>query len=81
MSASRSQDVIAMPAVDASPAAVTTCARGFVTFPAAQTPGTLVAPEAPTRTQPVSGSCSQPSARRIPSFGRGLGATKTESHF
>ena len=34
--------MIEIAAADPSPAAVITCARGFATFPAAQTPGTLV---------------------------------------
>src|SRR3954451_20908159 len=38
-------------AADPSPAAVITCARGLATFPAAQTPATLVLPTSLTRTK------------------------------
>lgn len=40
---------MAIAAADPSPAAVITCARGFTAFPAAHTPGTLVAPAGSVR--------------------------------
>ena len=46
--------MIEIAAVDPSPAAVITCARGFAAFPAAQTPVALVFPALSTRTKPRS---------------------------
>ena len=46
--------LIAIAAAEPSPAAVMTWARGLVALPAAQMPGTLVAPVASTWTHPVS---------------------------
>ena len=45
---------MAMAAVEPSPAAVMTWARGLATFPATQTPGTLVRPVASATIQPLS---------------------------
>ena len=44
--------LIAIAAADPSPAAVITCARGLLAFPATQTPETLVWPVGSTRTNP-----------------------------
>ena len=46
--------LIAMATAEPSPAAVITCARGFVALPAAQTPGTLVGPSRSTWRSPSS---------------------------
>ena len=58
--------LIAIAAADPSPAAVITCARGLLAFPAAQTPETLVWPVGSTRTKPSSPT-SQPSDSISPS--------------
>ena len=63
-----------MAAAEPAPAAVMTWARGSTTFPAAQTPGTLVRPVVSVVTQP-SPSTSQPRPTR-----RGLFGTKTGRH-
>jgi hypothetical protein len=56
---------MAMAAAEPSPAAVMTCARGLVALPAAQTPGTLVAPVASTWTHPVSRTAQPRSTSRV----------------
>ena len=48
----------AMAAAEPAPAAVMTWARGSTTFPAAQTPGTLVRPVVSATTQPSSSTCA-----------------------
>ena len=59
--------LIAIAAADPSPAAVITCARGLLAFPATQTPETLVWPVGSTRTNPSSPT-SQPSDSISPSL-------------
>jgi hypothetical protein len=63
---------------DPAPAAVMTWARGSTTFPAAQTPGTLVRPALSTVTQP-SASMSQPRPASRLSFGTKRGGTNSAS--
>ena len=66
---------MAIAAADPSPAAVMTWARGLVAFPAAQTPGTLVAPVASTWTQPVSRTVQPRSMSRV-----SLGTLRSDEH-
>ena len=69
--------LIAMAAVEPSPAAVMTCARGLATFPATQMPGTLVRPVASATTQPPS-SIAQPRLVRASLLGTIRGRTKKQ---
>ena len=56
---------MAMAAVEPSPAAVMTWARGLATFPATQTPETLVPPVASVTTQPLSSDGTSETAQGV----------------